>query len=427
MCDSMLAVGEETAGGAALFAKNSDRKARECQPFLQFAEASHPPAARVRCSHIEIPQVPATQRVMGHSPHWVWGFEHGVNEHALAIGNQTVFSKEPLDEEPGLIGMDLVRLALERARSAREAVDVIAELLERHGQGGSALAPGVGGYHNGFTIVDASEAWVLETSNRHWAARRTRLESLSNHMCLGDDWEIGSPDLEDFARERGWWTQASRLDVARAYRELRIPRQISEGRQRRGRELMRAGRGKHDVASMQRVLRDHLDAGESWRPGPGFEDEAFFTLCAHSGDVHWTTASIATELPARTDAPWPVWISFGTPCTGIFLPVYLHGVIPAALAVGGAEPEDGSAWWHFKRLQDAVGADWPRHTRAVRSGWADLEQGIETQRVEAEAAARAAIDTGDRDRAAGLLTDFMQRCVDAALERADLLRARIEH
>ena len=71
---------------------------------------------------------PETYRVMGHSPHWVWGFEHGVNEHGVAIGNQTVFSNEAIEERPGLIGMDLVRLGLERGRDAREALEVIATL-----------------------------------------------------------------------------------------------------------------------------------------------------------------------------------------------------------------------------------------------------------------------------------------------------------
>ena len=62
---------------------------------------------------------------MGHSPWWVWGFEHGVNEHAVAIGNHSVFSNEPLEEGPGLIGMDLVRLGLERGRDAREALAIL--------------------------------------------------------------------------------------------------------------------------------------------------------------------------------------------------------------------------------------------------------------------------------------------------------------
>ena len=110
MCDSVVATGPHTVSGATLFGKNSDRKEGECQPFVQHAAAYHPRGGRVRCTHIEIPQVAETYRVMGHSPWWVWGFEHGINEHGLAIGNQTVFSKEPVEEAEGLIGMDLVRL-----------------------------------------------------------------------------------------------------------------------------------------------------------------------------------------------------------------------------------------------------------------------------------------------------------------------------
>ena len=147
MCDAAVATGAHTRSGRVVFAKNSDRKLGECQPFVQYAEAWHPPGARVRCTHHEIPQVAETYRVMGHSPWWVWGFEHGVNEHGVAIGNHTVFSNEPLEETPGLIGMDLVRLALERSASAREALRTIVELIERHGQGGAALAPGEAAGH----------------------------------------------------------------------------------------------------------------------------------------------------------------------------------------------------------------------------------------------------------------------------------------
>ena len=134
MCDSLVARGRRTADGATLFAKNSDRRGREVQPFVQFPAAHHAWDSRVRCTHIEIDQVAESYRVMGHSPAWCWGFEHGVNEHGVAIGNHATWSREPLEKAPGLIGMDLVRLGLERGRNAREALEIIAALLERHGQ-----------------------------------------------------------------------------------------------------------------------------------------------------------------------------------------------------------------------------------------------------------------------------------------------------
>jgi dipeptidase len=425
MCDTLVAVASETAAGTTLFAKNSDRKSSECQPFLQFPEASHPPRASVRATHIEIPQVAETYRVMGHSPWWVWGFEHGVNEHGVAIGNHTVFSNEPIESTPGLIGMDLVRLALERGRDAREALEVIATLIETHGQGGPAYAPDSLGYHNSFVLADPQSAWLLETSNRRWVARRTQLSSLSNHFCLGGDWEIGSRDLEAFARAEGWWRGVGRVDVAAAYRDRRIPGRLSEGRLRRSRELLAASSGRHDVGSMQRILRDHLEGGAAWQPGASIEDERYFTLCAHSDPLHWTTASLLAPLPADRSGPWPVWISFCTPCTGIFLPVYLDGVLPPALARGGPEPDAGSAWWTFKRLQDAASADPQRHTPVLREGWAEVEAEIESEREGVERRARQAARMGDRDRASELVSDFMARSVEAALKRADELRARI--
>ena len=425
MCDSLVAVGGETASGTTLFAKNSDRKAGECQPFVQLPETMHPPRSVLRCTYVEIPQVAETYRVMGHSPWWVWGFEQGVNEHGVAIGNHTVFSKEPIEERPGLIGMDLVRLGLERGRDAREALEVIAALIETHGQGGPALAPGGAGYHNSFLLADPREAWLLETSNRRWAARRVRLGSASNHLSLGSDWEIGSRDLESFAGSEGWWRGGGRIDVAAAYRNPHVPPEISEGRRRRSDALLRAGRGRHDLDSMQRILRDHLDGGITWHPGPTPAEERFFTLCAHSEPVHWTAASLLAPLPADRSAPWPVWVSFGTPCTGTFLPVYLDGVIPASLAHGGEEPAPDSAWWVMKALQDAASTDPVRHTPVLRESWADLEERIEAERLRAETAARRAAAAGDRDRAAAIATEFMAATVEHALKRADELRAHI--
>lgn len=425
MCDCVVAVGGETSSGITLFGKNSDRKGDECQPFLQLAEACHAPRSKVRCTHVEIPQVAETYRVMGHAPWWVWGFEHGVNEYAVAIGNLTVFSNEEIEARPGLIGMDLVRLGLERGRSAREALEVMASLVEAHGQGGAALAPDATGYHNAFVLADPVEAWILETSNRRWAARRTRLDAVSNHHTLGADWEIGSRDLESFARELGWWSGRGRVDVAAAYRNPNISPRIADGRRRRAAELMQARRGHHDVASIARVLRDHLEGGAAWQPGSTPAEERHFTLCAHSEPVHWTTASLVAPLPAERDRPWPVWISFATPCTGVFLPVYLDGVIPAALARGGAEPEADAAWWVFKRLQDAASLDPPRFTPMLRGEWRAFEAAVEAERGDVEDAAAAARASGETDRSLEILSDFMARTVEDALKRAEVLRARL--
>jgi dipeptidase len=421
VCDTLLAAASETADGTVVFAKNSDRKDGEAQPFLQLPAASHPPGARVRCTHVAIPQVSETYAVMGHSPWWVWGFEHGVNEHRVAIGNLTVFSREPVEETPGLIGMDLVRLGLERGRTAREALEVIAALLEVHGQGGAALAPDAAGYHNAFALADPAGCWLLETSGRHWVARQVTLESHSNHLSIGDDWDIACRTLEDFARASGWWNRRDRIDVARAYRNPHVPGRISEGRLRRARELLMRRSGRVDVDGMCAILRDHLEGGPVRQGGTTPDDEPYYTLCMHSEPIGTTTASLVASLAPADDRPWPVWISFGTPCTGIFLPVYVDGVLPDVLARGDREPAPDSAWWSFKRLQDAAAVDFAERTPRVREGWTSLEARIETERGEVERAARDARRAGRDDEAVDRLTDFMARTARDALARADAL------
>lgn len=65
------------------------------------------------------------------------------------------------------------RLALERADSAEKALNVIVELLEKYGQGGNCMEDECTfTYHNSFLICDRTEAWVLETSGKYWAAER---------------------------------------------------------------------------------------------------------------------------------------------------------------------------------------------------------------------------------------------------------------
>ncbi len=423
MCDSLVAAPTQTASGRTLYGKNSDRKGDECQPFVQFPVAHYARGSMLRCTHVEIPQVAETYRVMGHSPWWVWGFEQGVNEHAVAIGNHTVFSNEPIEERPGLIGTDLVRLGLERGRTAREALEMIAGLIETHGQGGPALAADGAGYHNSFVLADAREAWQLETSNRRWAARRVSLEAVSNHYSIGNDWTIASRDAERFAVDADWCPPKTRLDVAAAYRNPHVPPHISSGRQRAAERALGAATGAHDVASFMAALRDHGDCGESWEVGDATTaDERYYTLCAHSEPVHTTTASLVAELPEQPSAaPWPVWIAFGTPCTALYLPVYLDGILPAQLAAGGPEPEADSAWWCFKRLQDVVSQDPAARFSHLREAWAKEETALEEARLAAEGAARAALELDDQDAADDQLSRLMQRSVDRALERVSEL------
>ena len=149
-CDTMVATSDVTADGVTIFAKNSDREPNEAHQVIYVPAADHPPDTNVRCTYIEVPQVSHTYAVLLAKPFWIWGAEMGVNEYGLAIGNEAVFTKEPYNKKGGLTGMDLLRLALERARTAIEAVNVITDLLDKYGQGGNCGFQHRFYYHNSF-------------------------------------------------------------------------------------------------------------------------------------------------------------------------------------------------------------------------------------------------------------------------------------
>jgi len=120
----MVVLAPHTRAGATLLAKNSDRSPYECQPLAQAPHRVHPEGATVHCQYLEIPQVLETAAVIGSRPFWLWGFEHGLKRVWGSDRNEAVLTRETLPST-GLLGMDLVRLGLERSKNAREATEII--------------------------------------------------------------------------------------------------------------------------------------------------------------------------------------------------------------------------------------------------------------------------------------------------------------
>jgi dipeptidase len=130
MCDTFVATAKSAGRDHIIFGKNSDREPNEAQSILRIPARRHPEKT-LRVTHIEIPQAPQTYEVLLSKPFQMWGAEMGANEHGLVIGNEAVFTRVKFDKKKlGLTGMDLLRLALERSASARQAIDTIVSLLE---------------------------------------------------------------------------------------------------------------------------------------------------------------------------------------------------------------------------------------------------------------------------------------------------------
>jgi len=401
-CDTLVVMAASTRDGHTLFAKNSDRPPTECQPLFQAPRVRHPPGATVRCQYLVIPQVDETLALLGSRPWWLWGFEHGVNECRVAIGNEALHTRDELGET-GLLGMDLVRLGLERGRTAAEATRVITGLIERHGQGGNANYGVARRYHNSFIVADPDEAWVLETSGHHWVARRVRdRAAISNLATVEDDWDESSEGFEAYARQRGWWTAppGQPLNFRRAVENPDLRFRAEARLEASCRFLASAGRPA--VPDMMRHLRDHHDGGTVHRPGRQDGDPLGWSVCMHpEPGTSATAASLVADLPRDSALPIALWCSLTTPCTSVFLPVSLDSPLPAPLTRGEGTPDPASAWWAMKALSDAVQRDPGRLTPIVQAEWTAWEGAL------LEEAGRDRISAGTR--LAGRVNDMLRR------------------
>lgn len=150
----------------------------------------------------QIAQVPTTYRTLGNS-----------NEHSLFI-TETTFGGRPELEDPkgGIDYGSLIYITLQRAKTAREAIQIIVDLANTYGYCSSGES---------FSLIDQQEAWIMELIGKGpndkgivWVARRIPDGYVSAHANQArittfpwDDPEncLYAPDVADVARKFGWF------------------------------------------------------------------------------------------------------------------------------------------------------------------------------------------------------------------------------
>jgi secernin len=344
-------------------------------------------------------------------------------------GNAAIYTRELRacegNESLGLTGMDLLRFGLERGATARAATEVITQLLEQHGQWGSGV-PGVGheagSYDNAFLIADTEEAWILETTGRHWVAERVThgVRSISNEPTIQTSWAEASEGLVEHARRRRWWNSSrGDFNFALAYGDHEhYSRQVSHIRHMRAQELLERTAKALDCRAMMGILRDHYEG--SFLEGPQFHAflPDFHTLCMHDSPSGFTWGNTATSLvveidPARPKSP-EIWACYAPPCSsayfvcglGVPLPELLTATGTAKLEVRPAPsaPKDeyraDSLWWRFRRLMDLIRVDPTNRSKQARDEFDAVEERFFDQAAaippESDEARREALETVTR-------------------------------
>ncbi len=365
MCDTLV----YRHGAYTLFAKNSDREPNEAQEILHLPEMDHE-ASTLQCTYIEIPQVSYTYEVLLSKPFHMWGAEMGVNQHGVVIGNEAVFTKvkEP-KSDLGLTGMDMIRLALERSRSADEARTLIIDLIQSYGQDANGGYQQRFYYHNSYLIADANEAFKLESAGVHWVWKKIKDgDSISNGLTITTDYDGISDQAIAYANERGWVSKKSKkFSFLNAYREP-IYTYLTHGAARRSYTYECV----HDTANMD--IHDAIHILQSHNGITPFSTHKANAscVCMHPTSLlnpSQTNGSMIVKLVKGQEPE--IWIT-GTsmPCLSVYKPWRLGEHIDI-----GTMPTSGldeSLWWQAEQVHRLICKDYPRMIKVhakVFEGW----------------------------------------------------------
>ncbi|MCX6641185.1 MAG: C69 family dipeptidase [bacterium] len=281
-----------------------------------------------------------------------------INEWGVAVTSDNCPSREDKPKlSHGGIDKDLRILIAQRARSARQGVELAAQLVEQFGYN----APG-----RTYLICDPEEGWLFAVVNgKHWLAQRVPDDQVAlvantysiRQVNLKDkDNFLASPDIIDYAVSRGWYDPKSGqpFDFATAYADPNVAKDSSNFcRQWSGLRHVSAqaipmcpelpfsvipGR-KLDAAALMDILKDHYEWTDFYHAADGKTNphlNSIGTIC------NWNTqTAFVAELRGNmpNDIGLLYWVCLAQPCRSVFLPFHFGiSAFPAGWTAPSAVP-----------------------------------------------------------------------------------------
>ncbi len=399
MCDSFVALPPATANGSVILSKSADCQVNEAHALVRYLARKHVYGAAFKATHLVVPQAEQTYEVVLSKSFWTWGAEIGFNEYGVAMGNEAVFTTLQNDEKSeGLIVIDMLRLGLERGKTAREAIDAITSALEALGQGGNCELAGNSHFDGSFLIADPHEAWILETAGRQWAARQITegVGSISNVLMIDKDW-----DRSSLKPGEGWASVYSDPAVA--------PLVGAYERQACSLDGLAAQRGQITVKTAFNVLRQH---GDSYDPAT---NAVHRNICVHAGAgayLTWqATGAMVAEMSTSGSMGWFTATS-GT-CVSIFKPVFTGVDLPDMGPYPTEQFDPRSLWWKHELLHRRAMSDFAHFVPEIRADFDMLEDDFLAQ-------APAVLTSSAQEK-----KEFMDDCFARAEQATDRWIARL--
>jgi len=444
-CYAVVAGKKATADGSVLVGHNEINGGRRVLNFRAVPRRSFDKGAELKLGRGGVfPRVRETWAFLWSENPGLEFSDAYLNEWGVAVMSDGCPSREDGYEalasrgeiRDGGIGYMLRRLVAERAKTAREGVELAGTLVERFGYVGSGRT---------YILADPDEAWLLSVvRGRRWAACRVpddRVVLVPNVYVLGEldlknpDTCLASADIVSWAVKRGWFDpeggKSFRFDAAfsAAGKPVQDPRRLAGRRIVSGKEDAAAGplsfgvvpREKLTVASVIALLRIH--------EGP-------VSICngaAQEGAVF----QLRSDLPRPVGCVW--WRTTAEPCLSVLVPFYLGltgtpeeffrpAPIETVLTLehhfhpprGTFEPAPDSAWWAFKNLQDLVRRKYEQRLPLVRKAWDEIEAKFLEEQGEVEKKAKA-LWKENPEAARAFLTDLGHMRCNEVLEQARAL------
>jgi len=382
-CFSIIAGKAATADGSVLFAHHEDNAPKYAAGMVLVPHTNHSAGETVKLpSGTRIPQVPTTYGYW-----WLMMPELSysdvlLNEYGVATASDACASHEdsPQITSGGIGDPVLRRLVVERARSAREGVQLVGALVEQYGYPDSGRT---------LLIADPQEGWMVCLVNGiHWVAERVPDNAVG---CVPNTYSIGAVNLADtnnflgsadlipYAVQRGWYNPAAGpFSFEAAYADPTA--RSATGRQWTALTLLAAG---------------PLPAPDSVRPPFAVAPKVLLAVSnliavlrdpgvsAGLANNSSSVFQLRAGTPAELKSVW--WLAMGPGYTTPFVPLYLGmSEVPEQLAFGvgsGAfceycvvAPVFGPAYQLFRNLADWVEASHTARVGLAQFQWQALEQ-----------------------------------------------------
>ncbi len=207
-CYTILAGKNATESGAVTMAHNEDDHGENLVNWFKVPRKNHNEDEFITLKNgARVPQVETTYGYIWLEMPGQQFADSYLNEHGVAVASNACPSREDNpDLTDGGIGYWLRRLMAQRAKTAKEAVKIGGELVEKYGYASSGRT---------YSIADANEAWVMSVVNgKHWVAQRVpddEVMVIPNYYTItsinvdNNQKYLASEGLIEYAIERNWY------------------------------------------------------------------------------------------------------------------------------------------------------------------------------------------------------------------------------